>query len=90
MVQQFTSTVMGIISSFIRSKMIICIDKDLLWITPAIKTAIKRKHQVCLIIYNKFAERGHKPDEWEPVRMIRNETSRMITDANKGELLFDS
>ena len=59
--------------------MIICNDKDPPWITPAIKTAIKRKHRV----YNKQAKRGHKLDEWERVRMIRNKTSRMITDAKK-------
>ena len=79
MVQQFTSTVMGIMLCFIPNKMIIFNDKDPPWITPAIKTAIKRKHRV----YNKFVKRGHKPEEWEPVRMIRNETSRMITDAKE-------
>ena len=41
MVQQFTSTVMGIMSRFIPNKMIICNDKDPPWITQAIKTAIK-------------------------------------------------
>ena len=79
MVQQFTSTVMGIMLRFIPNKMIIFNDKDPPWITPSIKTAIKRKHRV----YNKFAKRGHKPEEWEPVRMIRNETSRMITDVKE-------
>ena len=70
MVQQFTSTVMGIMSHFIPNKMIICDDKD----PPStIKTAVKRTHRV----YNKFAEQGHKPDEWEPVRMICSATPRM-------------
>ena len=41
MVQQFTSTVMGIMLRFIPNKMIIFNDKDPPWITPAIKTAIK-------------------------------------------------
>ena len=59
MVQQFTSTVTGIMSRFIPNKMIICHDKDPPSITPAIKSTIKRKHPV----YNKFAKRGHKPDE---------------------------
>ena len=68
---------MGIISRFIPNKMKICNDKDPPWITPVIKTAIKRKHRA----YNKFAKRGQKLDEWEPVRMIGNETSRIITDA---------
>ena len=52
MVQQFISAVMGIMSRFIPNKMIICNDKDPPWITPAIKTAIKRKHRV----YNRFAK----------------------------------
>ena len=79
MAQQFTSTVMGMMLRFIPNKMIVFNDKDPPWITPAIKTAIKRKHRV----YNRFAKRGHKPEEWEPVRMTRNETSRMITDAKE-------
>ena len=79
MVPQFTSTVLEIMSRFIPNKMIICNDKDPLCITPSIKTAIKRKHRVS----NKFAKLGHKPDEWEPVRIIQNETSRMITDAKE-------
>ena len=79
MVQQFTSTAIGIMLHFIPNKMIIFNNKDPPWITLAIKTAIKRKHRV----YNKFAKQGHKPEEWEPVRMIRNETSRMITDSKE-------
>ena len=38
------------------------------------KTAIKCKHRV----YKKFVKREHIPDEWEHVKQIRNETSRMI------------
>ena len=45
--------------------------------TPKLKTAIKRKHRV----YNKYVKRGHKPDEWEDVRQVRNETSAMITNS---------
>ena len=41
MVQQFTSTVMGIMLCFIPNKMIIFNDKDPPFITPVIKTAIK-------------------------------------------------
>ena len=61
--------------AFYPNKLITCNDKDP-WITPAIKAALKRKHRV----YNKFAKRGHKPDEWEPVRMIRNETFKELCD----------
>ena len=38
-------------------------------------------------VYNKFAKRGLKPAEWEPVRMIGNETSRMITDSKENYFL---
>ena len=41
------------------------------------KTAIKRKHRV----YNKYVKRGQRLDEWENVRIIRNDTSKMITTA---------
>ena len=47
------------------------------WITPEIKTAIKRKHRV----YSKYVKRGRRLDEWENVRVIRNDTSKMITAA---------
>ena len=59
--------------------MIKCNDKDPLWITPEIKTAIKRKHRV----YDKYVRRGREPDEWEYVRVTRNETSKIITDAKE-------
>ena len=44
-----------------------------------IKTAIKRKHRV----YNKYVRRGRKPEEWEYVRVTRNETSKIIPDAKE-------
>ena len=59
MVQHFTSTIMDIMSTFIPNKIVKFDDRDPPWITPAIKTAIKRKHRV----YKKFAKRGHIPDE---------------------------
>ena len=46
MVNEFTTTVLHILSGFIPNKIVVCDDKDPLWITPQIKTAIKRKHQV--------------------------------------------
>ena len=44
MVSEFTTTVLDILSRFIPNKIAICNDKDPLWITPEIKTAIKCKH----------------------------------------------
>ena len=62
---------------FIPNQMIRCDDRDPPWITPKLKTAIKRKHRV----YNKYVKRGRKPDEWEYVRQVQNETSAMITNS---------
>ena len=45
--------------------------------TPSLKSAIKRKHRV----YNKYVRRGRKPDDWEYVRTVRNQTSSKITQA---------
>ena len=42
MVSEFTSAIMGVMSRFIRNKIITCNDKDPPWITPEIKTAIKQ------------------------------------------------
>ena len=76
-VSEFTTTVLDILSRLIPNKIAICNDKDLPWITPEIETAIKRKHQV----YNKYVKCGRRLDEWENVRVIRNDTSKMITTA---------
>ena len=70
MVSEFTSTLMGVVSRFIPNEMITCNDKDPPSITPKIKTAIKRKHRVC----NQYVGRGRRPDEWDNVRLIRNDT----------------
>ena len=66
MVSEFTSTLLGVMSRFIPNKMITCNDKDSPWITPEIKTAVKRKHRA----YNKYVRRGRRPDERENVRLV--------------------
>ena len=75
MVSEITSTIMVVMSKFIPNKIITCNDKDPPRINPEIKTAIKRKHRV----YNKYIRRGRRPDEWDNVRLIQNDTSKMIT-----------
>ena len=77
MVGEFKSTLIGVMSRFIPNKIITCNDEDPPWITPEMKTAIKRKHHV----YNKYVRPGRRPDEWDNVRLIRNDTSKMITAA---------
>ena len=60
MVSEFTSTLIGVMSRFIPNKMIMCNDKDPPWISPEIKTTVKRKHHE----NKKYFRRGHRPDEW--------------------------
>ena len=74
MTELFTSTCRNIFSLYIPSKVIMCDDCDLPWMTATLKFAIKRKHRVC----NKCIECGRKPDDWEYVRLVRNETSAKI------------
>ena len=74
MVSEFTSTIMGVMSRFIPDKMITCNNKDPPWITPETKTVTKRKHRVD----NKYLRQGCRPDEWDNVRLIRNDTSKRI------------
>ena len=46
MTELFTGTIFAILSANIPNKVIKCNDKDPPWITPELKTAIKRKHRV--------------------------------------------
>ena len=75
----FTTLVTDIMLCYIPNKTIKCHHKYLPWITPEIKTAIKGKHRV----YNKYVRRGRKPEEWEYIRLTRNETSKILTDAKE-------
>ena len=58
----------------ISSKIIICNEKDAAWITPEVKTAIKRNTRV----YRKWVNRGRNPCDHEKVREIRNATNKYI------------
>ena len=75
MTSQFTILITDLMHRFIPNQMIKCDDRDPPWITPQLKTVIKHKHRV----YNKYVKRGRKPDDWDYVRQVRNETSAMIT-----------
>ena len=75
----FTNITFSILSENIPSKIIKCNDKDPPWITNELKTAIKRKHRV----FKKFLDRGRRQEDWNLVKEVRNETSKMITNAMK-------
>ena len=72
----FTSKCASIFLEFIPHKTITCDNRDPPQMAP-LKSAIKRKHRV----YKKHVKRGRKPDGWEYVRTIRNQTSSKITQA---------
>ena len=77
MTQLFTAKCIDIFSHYIPNEIVTCDDRDPPWMTATLKSAIKRKHRV----YNKYVKRGRKPDDWEYVRNVRNETSSKITRA---------
>ena len=77
MTHLFTSKCASIFSGFIPNKTITCDNRNPPWMTTSLKSAIKRKHRV----YNKYVKRGRKPDDWEYVRTVRNQTSLKITQA---------
>ena len=79
MVKVFTSAVIEFVTRYIPHKIIKIDDRDPPWITCEIKTAVKRKHRV----FNKYVKRGRKPEHWEYVKLVRNATCRMITNARE-------
>ena len=80
MTEVFTASIYATLTSCIHNRVVKCCDKDPPWITPRIKTAIKRKQKV----YRIFCQRGRRDQDLNYVKNFRNETSRMILHA-KGE-----
>ena len=91
MMQLLTSKCINILLQYIPNKIITCDDRDPPWMTATLKSAIKPKRRV----YNKYVKRGRKPDDWEYVRTVYNETFSRITKAkdayfsNLGKSLSD-
>ena len=73
----FTDTFLSIFSKNIPNKIITCNDKDAAWITPQVKTAIKRNSRV----YAKWNRRGRKPEDRAIVLEVQSETNKMIREA---------
>ena len=65
--------------------------RDALWITPTLKTAIKRNVRV----YRKWGKRGRNETDHNNVREVQNTTNRLIREAKQahhkklGEKLSD-
>ena len=77
MVEVFTNAISDVYEKYIPNKIVKFDDKDSPWKKHELKTAIKRKHR----IYAKFVRRGRKPEDWDSVKYVQNETSKMIKSA---------
>ena len=73
----FTDTLLNIFSRNISNKIITCNDKDAPWITPAVKSAIRRNSRV----YRKWIMRGRNPNDHNKVREVQNATNKLIREA---------
>ena len=88
----FSVRLMEIFSKQISNKIISCNDRDAPWITPKLKTAIKRNVRV----YRKWVKRGRNENDHNNVREVQNTTNRLIREAKHvhykklGEKLADT
>ena len=74
MVCIFNSTFLNIMGQYIPNKVIRVDDRDAPWITPEVKTAIRKNHRV----YNKWKSRGKPPDSRDNVKKVQKETDEII------------
>ena len=77
--EEFTSTFLTIVSKHIPSKMIVFDDKDAPWVTPIVKTAIKRHRRV----YRNWNRSGRVEIDWPNVAKVKKETALIIREAKK-------
>ena len=75
----FTDVLLNILSKHIDNKIITCKNKDAQWITPAVKSAIRRNSKV----YRKWVKRGRKQADHDYVREVQNHTNKMIRGAKQ-------
>ena len=73
----FTDVFLRIMTKHISNKIITCDDKDAPWITPQVKSDIKRNSGV----YRKRVDRGRNPHDRDHVRKVQNDTNKLIKDA---------
>ena len=74
MTDVFCNTLMTVLNKHIPDMIFIFNDRDPPWVTRESKTTSKRKHKV----YKKFNSRGINPADWERIRILRNETTRLV------------
>ena len=75
----FTGVLLNIFSKHISNKIITCNDKDAPWITPKVKSAIRRNSRV----YRKWVQCGRIPGERDNVREVQNSTNKLINAAKR-------
>ena len=75
----FTDELYSILSAYIPNKVVKFNDKDSPWIANAVKTAVKRKKR----LYKNFLRRGRSQEDWELFKRVRNDTSKLVTDAKE-------
>ena len=74
MTDVFCNTLMTVLNKHIPNNIFTFSDRDPPWMTREIKTAIKRKHRV----YKRFNGKGRNSAYWERIRILINETSRLL------------
>ena len=79
MIEVFTNKLYGIIKANIPNRVLSFNDKDPPWITRQVKSAIKRKRRV----FRKFMNSGRRREDWEIFKAVKNNTSRLVTDAKE-------
>ena len=68
---------MDIMSKYIPNNVVTINDADAPWITPKVKTAIKRNHRV----FRKWKSRGRPSEGWEHVKEVQKITNTLIDQA---------
>ena len=79
MTSVFTNELPSFFTTFIPNRIAKFNDKDPPWVTNAVKTAIKRKKRV----YKNVLRRGRRQVDWELFKKVRNDTSRLVSDAKE-------
>ena len=80
-VDSFTTFFLSVIARRVPNREFTCFDRDAPWITDDVEKAIKRKHRV----YRRNVKRGRKPEDWTCVKQVKNDATKMITDAQKNK-----
>ena len=79
MTECFTTTFLYLVGKHVPSKIITVNDKHAPWVTPEVKTAIKRNKRV----FNKWNTLGRNTEERANVLKIQKDTKHFIQDAKQ-------